>query len=51
VRLKHCKQYKEGLVVKADLGYSINDEQIEEKRLAQAPQGGEKSYGKAPCGS
>jgi hypothetical protein len=28
------------------LGYSISDEQIEEKRLAQAPQSGEKSQRK-----
>jgi hypothetical protein len=37
----------EGLAGKPDLGYIITDEQIEEKRLAQAPQGGEKSQRKA----
>jgi hypothetical protein len=33
------------VVRKADLGYIITDEQIEEKRLAQAPEEGEKAEG------
>jgi hypothetical protein len=35
-----------GVAGKIDLSYSINDEQDEKKRLAQAPASGEKSQGK-----
>jgi hypothetical protein len=35
-----------GLAGKADLSYIINDEQIEKKRLAQAPESRQKGQGK-----
>jgi hypothetical protein len=35
-----------GVAGNADLSYSISDEQIEKKRLAQAPQSSAKSQGK-----